>query len=289
MKKNIVTIGGGGLVGSRVNYLLSKNYNIKNFSRSSGLDISNPKTLNILNQEKYENLIVYAAKTDVDSCEADKVKNKTGQAYKVNVKGVENVLSAIKDQNKKITLISTDFVFSGNDTPTGGYTEQSRPNPVNWYGQTKYLAEQLVQKSNNPYIILRISYPFLKKNSDNMSPKKDLLQILKSRLESNMEVKAVTDHVMTPTLIDDISLVIDKLISEDKQGTYHATGDQSISPYEAALLIAEKHHFDKSLINKTTRADFFKERAPRPFNLKMNNGKIRELGLKMTKFEDSIC
>ena len=63
-------------------------------------------------------------------------------------------------EKKKIIFISTDFVFGGDDTPKNGYTEKSIPRPVNWYAQTKYEAEKLIQKASVPWIIARIAYPY---------------------------------------------------------------------------------------------------------------------------------
>ena len=65
-------------------------------------------------------------------------------------------------------------------------------------------------------------------------------------------------------------------------------GGQSLSPYDAAMTIAETFGLDKNLINKTTRDEFFKDRAPRPFNLALKNDKIEKLGITMRRFEDAL-
>ena len=61
-----------------------------------------------------------------------------------------------------------------------------------------------------------------------------------------------------------------------------------MTPYAAALAIAEIFGYDKSLISKTTRDEFFKDRAQRPFNLTLNNDKIKNLGVSMKGFEESL-
>jgi dTDP-4-dehydrorhamnose reductase len=68
----------------------------------------------------------------------------------------------------------------------------------------------------------------------------------------------ITDSLMTPTFIDDIAYGLKYLINNFSPEIFHLTGRESISPYEAALLIAEKFHFDKSLIGKTTYREYVK-------------------------------
>ncbi len=284
-KLKILTIGGSGLVGSRVNEILSEKYEVQDFSTKSGIDITRANTLEkISDDSEHQYIILYAAKTDVDSCEKDKELGDQGMAYKMNVLGVQNVVDAAKASNKKLILLSTDFVFDGENTPKSGYTEEDQPRPVNWYALTKYKSEEIVRNSGLPFIIIRIGYPYRKE----FGPKKDFVRAILARLQNNLAVTAVADHVMTPTFIDDIGSALNLLISTKREGIFHVTGSQSLSPYEAAMLIAQKFGLNTSLITKTTRAEFFKGRAPRSFNLTMNNDKIRKLGIKMRTFEEGL-
>lgn len=284
-KLKIFTIGGSGLVGSRVNELLSEKYTINDFSTRSGIDITQANTLeNISRDQEHDYIILYAAKSDVDSCEKDKNLGENGSAYKINVSGVQNVVNTAKSSGKKLIYISTDFIFDGASTPKDGLTEESPANPVNWYGQTKYLGEKIILNSDIPFLIIRISYPF----RTSFEPKKDFARAMLNRLQNNLPVIAVADHTMTPTFIDDIAYALDMLISRNLKGIYHVTGSQSLSPYEAVQFIAQKFNLNKSLITPATQSEFFKNRAPRPFNLTMNNAKIRELGIKMRTFEEGL-
>jgi dTDP-4-dehydrorhamnose reductase len=284
MIAKILTLGGTGLVGSRVNELLSKKYQITNLSTKSGVDIVKPETLSALKKIGHQCLILYAAKADVDSCEKDLELGKKGEAYLTNVTGVQNIIKIVQTTGQKLIYISTDFVFDGNNPPAGGYTEKYPPNPLNWYGQTKYLGEQAILNSGISNLIIRIGYPY----RDDNFPKKDFFRAIRDRLKNNLPIQAVTDHIMTPTYIDDIATALEKLLTQNKTGIYHVTGSQSLTPYEASIIIAQKNNLKKSLISQTSRKMFFKDRAPRPFNLTVNNGKIRTLGVKMRSFEDGI-
>lgn len=284
-KKKIFGIGITGLVGSRLVSLMP-DFEFENLSLETGVNIMDPSTLSILSTDKEHGIVLHlAAKADVDGCEQDRSQGKEGLAYKINVLGTKNVVEASKAAKKKIIYISTDFVFDGNSTPEGGYTETDTPNPINWYGQTKFEGEDIVRTSGLPYLIIRIAYPYQK---EAFAQKKDFLHAIQDRLANGQPVAAITDHIMTPTYLDDIAFGIKKLISEDAEGIYHIVGSQSLSPYDAAVAIASIFGYDKNLISQTTREVFFKDRAERPYNLHLNNDKIKKLGVKMRGFEESL-
>lgn len=281
----IYTIGGSGLVGSRVVELLSKNHEITNLSISRGVDITKPETLDVIKNDKdHEVVIQFAAKADVDGCEQDKPLGEDGDAFKINVTGTQNVAAACKISKKKMIYISTDFVFDGVNTPEGGYTEEDIPRPLGWYAETKEKGEEVVKKAGIPYLIIRIAYPYRKE----FEAKKDFVRAIKDRLAQGLPIKAITDHKFTPTFIDDIAPAIDALLKNDETGIFHVVGDQSLSPYEASVLIAKAFGYDESLVGQTTREEFFAGRAPRPLDLTLNNAKLKEFGVTMKSFEEGL-
>ena len=105
---------------------------------------------------------------------------------------------------------------------------------------------------------------------------------------SRQPIIAVSDRIMTPTFIDDIAKALDVLMKNEALGIFHVVGSQYISPFDTALSIADTFGFDKSLVQKTTREEYFRNRAPRPFYLALKNDKIQKLGLKMKTFEEGI-
>lgn len=283
-KKNLLIIGGTGLLGSRITELLGEKINLKNLSRVDGVDITNPESLQAIENNSHEFVLLLAAKADVDGCEKDKSLGKEGDAWKINVEGVRNVAKVCLKSNKKLIYVSTDFVFNGEDTPVDGYTEDSTPDPINWYATTKFEGEKALRETGTKYIIARTAYPYRKE----LKTKTDFVRAIGGKLKEGKEVLAVSDHFMSPTFIDDFAQAIGKVIEEDASGIFHITGGQSLSPFEAAILIAKEIKADLHLVKKTTRAEFFKDRAQRPFNLSMKNAKISELGVVMCPFSQGI-
>lgn len=281
----IFTVGGSGMVGSRFSELLHDKHTFDDLSLTTGVDITNPATLDVIkNDTEHQALIHLAAKADVDGCEKDKELGEAGAAYKINVDGTRNVVDACKATNKKIIYISTDFVFDGKKPAGETYSETDQPNPLNWYAKTKFEGEEVVRNSGLPYLIVRIAFPYRK----DFEMKKDFVRAIAGRLRNNLPIAAITDQYITPTFIDDIAYAIDALLEQNATGIYHVVGSQSLTPYDAAMIIADAFGVDKSLVGKTTGDEYFKGKAERPFNLALNNGKIEQLGVKMRTFEEGI-
>jgi len=277
----ILGTGLDGLVGSRIVELLRDKYEFENLSISTGVDIADRNSiLERINNSDAQIVLHLAAKTDVDGCEKDKILGKEGQAWKINVEGTRNVADACSNSNKKLIYISTAFVFDGTKET---YSEDDAPNPLGWYAQTKYEGEKIVQDLEYPWIIARIDSPYR-----SAFEKLDFARAILKRLKEGLAVVAVVDHIFTPTFIDDIAFAIDALIKNNSQGIFHVVGSQCLTPYAAALLIAKTFDFDQDLIARTTRKEFFKDRAQRSFQLAMKNDKIRRLGIRMRTFEEGL-
>ncbi len=284
-KTKIFGIGITGLVGSRIVELLEDKYTFDNLSLETGVNITDPATLDVIKNDTEHDIVLHlAAKADVDGCEEDKPLGEEGAAFRINVEGTKNVVDACRVMNKKIIYISTDFVFDGEKAPPYAYTEEDTPNPINWYAKTKYAGEEVVRDSGLEFLIVRISYPYRKE----FEIKKDFVRAIAGRLAEGKPIKGVTDHIFNPTFIDDIATALDILIQKNATGVYHVVGSQSLSPYDAALKIAEAFAYDKKLITKTTRAEYFSGKADRPFNLSLNNAKIEKLEVKMRTFEEGL-
>ncbi|MBI4079295.1 MAG: SDR family oxidoreductase [Candidatus Levybacteria bacterium] len=280
----ILGVGLSGLVGSRIVELLQNKHSFEDISYDTGVDIIDKQAVTKAVQASSAQIIFHlAAKANVDACEEDKSKGKMGDAWRINVEGTRNVVDAAVTTGKRIIYISTDFVFDGEETLQNGYREDAVPNPLNWYAVTKYEGEKIVAAASVPWAVLRIAYPYR-----SFFPRNDFVRAILTRLQKGEVVHAVEDHVMSPTFIDDLASAINMLIERKATGIYHVVGSQFVTPYQAALAIAETFSLPKSLIAKTTRDNYFAGRAKRPFRLALNNDKIEQLGVRMRTFEEGL-
>lgn len=294
----ILVTGSTGLVGSRFIELLQNSYEFDFINSSTGIDIlDKTKVLEKITSSRPDMIIHFAAKTNVDGCEEDKTRDKEilgikdqnekeaawlneKTAWAINVFGTANVVKACEKNKIKLIHISTDFVFDGTRK---SYNEESEVHAVNWYGETKLEAEKVVKSSDVEYLIVRPAYPYRA-----IHEKRDFVRAILNKLNKGEQIKAVSDHVMTPTFIDDLVNGLDVLINKEEKGIFHLVGSQTVTPYNAAIKIAKKFNLDDSNIVKTTRSEYFKDKAQRPFCLNLKNDKIGRLGIEMSTFDKGL-
>jgi dTDP-4-dehydrorhamnose reductase len=302
----IALSGATGLVGSRFFDLLKNKYEIIPISSSFNVDITERFKLRKFLSEKNPAIIVHmAAKTNVDACEEDKKNDLkmlksagnlhneqigiesldssdwkgSKTAFAVNVIGTKNLADYASENNIRIIYISTDFVFGGRSD--GEFLEVDPPDPVNWYGETKYLGEKTLK---GDYLIARVSYPFGYRSKI----KSDFVWTLANLLEKSETVKLISDQIITPTFIEDIVRGLDFLIEKKQTGLIHLSGKNHLSPSEIGVAIAREFGFDESKIELTTREELYKGRAPRPFKVSLKNDKLGDLGFTVTDFFEAL-
>lgn len=267
----IAITGANGLVGSRIIELLEDDFQFISLSQKE-MDITNVDQVNsVLKNLDFDFFLHLAAYTNVAGAETNK-----NLCYKINVEGTKNVFEQVLNKKKKFIYISTDFVFDGKNPP---YFENSTPNPPGVYGNSKYQGEKIVK---NQAMIVRISYPY----RASFERKRDFFRTFKTFLEEKKPLSMITNSLMTPTFIDDIAFGLKYLIKNYSSGIFHLVGSQALSPYEAAILIAEKFNLDKSLIGKTTYEEYIKNKPGLPqyadIRTKKNNF------FKMKSFEEGL-
>lgn len=253
MKKILIT-GSTGLIGSRIIEMLGDTYEFIPL-RQSEIDITSKQTVeSYLATISYDLLLHLAAYTNVDGAETEREL-----CQKTNVEGTKNLFDVCQQKNAQMIHISTDFVFDGKKTDGGEprYTETSLPNPISYYGQTKYEAENIL-KGNA--MIVRLSYPYRKE----FDGKRDFVRTIKYSLEQGKTLSMVQDSLITPSFIDDIVNNLKYLIQHFSTDTYHLVGADSISPYEAGKMIARNWKLNENLIQPISYERYFNGKALRP-------------------------
>ena len=134
-----------GLGRSRAKF---KQKHVKYFS----CDLLNLKQIKRCVDKIQPDMVIHtAAMTRVDDCEL-----KSHEAYRGNELATQFLVRALAASKPLLIHISTDYVFDGkNRSP---YMESDLPRPVSVYGSTKWQAEQVVQNSGLPWIILRTAW-----------------------------------------------------------------------------------------------------------------------------------
>lgn len=285
-RKQLITTGLSGLVGSRFQKDFESKYEFQNLDLSNPVlpvDITNREQIfNIFEKSSAEYVLHLAAHTNVTA--AWEQRNDTsGITYQVNVLGTKNIVEACRKTKKHLIHISTAYVFDGKNE--NQYTEDDSPNPIEWYGETKFLAEELVRTLENNWTILRIDQPF---RSDTYS-RPDILRRIISGIQNQSLYPQFTNHFFGPTFIDDFSKVIDWVIRTHAQGIFHASSGEKWSDFEFASMVNEV----LNLHGKISEGDLnqYLKTLERPYqrNTSMNCEKLRNsIDFSFTKIKDAV-
>lgn len=286
MKTKIFATGAAGLVGSRFVEMYADQYEIINLDLTTGVDITDLSSIEaVLSRHPDAKALIHlAAFTDTNKA-MEQQGDENGLCYQVNVVGTRNIVDACLKHGLYLIHISTDFVFDGNNS--NPYIEEDKKNPLEWYGNTKAMAEDIVTNSKLSYSIVRISYPY----RANYSQKPDIIGKIRSGLESGKLYPQFTDTIITPTLTDDIARAMAVLVERKLTGTYHVVGSTSLSPYDLAKTVATTYGFDPSLVKQGSLTEYMKT-ATRPFAryVAMSNTKAtQDLGLNFATLEAGLA
>ncbi|HDR8022156.1 TPA: dTDP-4-dehydrorhamnose reductase [Bacillus cereus] len=229
------------------------------------LDITNEAAVyEFVDKVKPDAIIHCAAYTAVDKSEDDKEL-----CWNVNVEGTKYLATAAKKLNAKFVYISTDYVFDGEGTHA--FVETDTPNPVGYYGLTKYEGEKVVRSLIDSNFIVRISWVF-GINGNNFI--KTMLRLGETRNELNV----VGDQIGSPTYTYDLARLLVDMVVTEKYGTYHATNEGFCSWAEFAQEIFEIAGQDVKVNSITTEE--YPTRAVRPKNSRMSKQKLIDNGFE---------
>lgn len=282
--QTILATGASGLVGSRFGELFPDKYQVASMDLDSGVNITDKPSIERFVADNPSPVLIHlAAFTNTNDAFKD-AGNTSGVCYRVNVEGTRNIAEVARANNMYLIHISTDFVFDG--TNRTAYTEEDTPSPIEWYGETKAMAEDEVRKSGVKYAIVRLAYPYRAK----FAAKPDLIMKIRTGLESGTLYPQFTDTVITPTFIDDIARGFDALITAKPEGIYHFTGSSALSPYELARKVATAYGFDPGMVKEGTLTEYLKTN-PRPFAryAAISNAKAtKDLGLHFADIDEGL-
>lgn len=290
MQKILITGANGFLGFYLVQQLVEKNYFViatgngecrlpfaaSNFVYETLDFVSDEEVKNAL--EKYSpQLIVHAgAISKPDECELNKEA-----AFRTNVTGTINLLKRAKDIQSFFLYVSTDFVFSGE---TGMYKEDDATAPVNYYGHTKLLAEEEVNKYPFDWSIVRTVLVYGKP----VSGRQNILTNTAKALEKGETLKIFDDQVRTPTYVEDLARGIVSIIEKKAKGIYHLSGEDTLTPYQMAVAAAKHLNLNEALITKVTEKEF-QQPARRPLKTGFDISKAKkELNYHPISFREGL-
>ena len=212
------------------------------------LDITDQSALDRFVTPGTQWVVNCAAYTLVDAAEENE-----NLANEVNGHAVGRMAERCKDIGAKLLHYSTDYVFDG--TATEPYPTDHPRRPVNAYGRSKALGEELIEHSGVEHLLVRSSWLY--------APwAKNFVLTIRELAQSRDELRVVHDQRGRPTDSRRLAEVSLNLADRGSRGVFHVTDGGECSWFELAALIA--HVVNPDCRVEPCTSDEFPRPAPRP-------------------------
>lgn len=198
------------------------------------IDFNHPDEVRKLVQQHQPTLIINAAAyTAVDQAEQEPEK-----AFNINGYSVGAIAEAAKTLGAGLIHYSTDYVFDGRKKSL--YTTEDHPQPINVYGESKWLGEKMVIDTQGDYLIFRLSWVY------SLTHPSFVRKVMEWSRKSET-LRIVDDQTSNPTWASMVANKTIQVIQNDRlrewlhthRGIYHLAGKGAVSRYKWAKAILE--------------------------------------------------
>jgi len=273
-KKRLLITGGSGLLALNWACALRDTWDVTLATHQHSVDLVgvrvSPMTLDdpALLRAQFEkispDLVVHTAGlTSVDKCELF-----PALAHQANIEIARNVAQAAAMHGAALVHISTDHLFSGRQSLC---TEAAQPEPVNHYGRTKAHAETIVMQVNPAALVVRTNF-----FGWGHATRQSFTDWLIYNLRAGKELSLFDNVYFTPILADALALAAHELVEKGVSGVFNLVGDQRLSKYEFARVLADHFHIPENLLLAHS-FDGSELVAARPHDMSLDNSKARQV------------
>jgi dTDP-4-dehydrorhamnose reductase len=269
----VLITGAGGQLGTAMAARLGPHAEIAALTRQ-GLDIADePAVSRTIESERPQVIINCAAFTDVDGAE-----DRVAEAFADNAFGVLSLARAAARVGATLVHYSTDFVFDGHaDRP---YTEADAVNPQSNYARSKLLGEWFAADAAAHYV-LRVESLF-----GGPRAKSSVDRILDA-LRRNQPARVFVDRTVTPSYVVDVADATARMLDTHVPfGLYHCVNSGESTwlgiAEEAARLLGCQAQLVPVHVSEVVL------RATRPRYCSLSNAKLRQAGIEMPTWQESL-
>lgn len=284
----IVVTGANGLLGRRViRGLVSSGQSVVGLSRGPrrvegdfeyvSSDLTQLDSLQkLLIDLRPDSIIHTAALTDVDKCE-----HEVDGAFVVNVAASHTIAAAARNSGAHLVYVSTDYVFDGEHGP---YSEESVPNPLGRYAQSKLGGELAVRIAAGDWAIARTAVVY----GWPPAGRKNFGSWIVESLSRGQGVKLFRDQMVSPSLALNAAGMVAELATRRLTGVWHTCGADVVSRVTFGQTLCRIFGLDRGLITAVS-LDHVPLSGPRPRVGGLRTDKARrELNVKPMPLEESL-
>jgi len=269
---DVVVIGVDGMLGRCWSELLTARGISHVATTLAELDITDQSALDLFVTPGTQWVVNCAAYTLVDAAEEQEEL-----ANEVNGRAVGRMAEQCKAVGAKLLHYSTDYVFDG--TATSPYPTDHPRSPVNAYGRSKALGEELIERSGVEHLLVRSSWLYAPWGQNFVLTIRELAKARES-------LRVVHDQRGRPTDSRKLAEVSLALAEQGSRGLFHVTDGGECTWFELATLIAD-------VVNPACRVEpctsnEFPRPAPRPAYSVLDVSTTEEVVGPLIPWEDRV-
>ena len=225
-ERHILLIGGRGMLGRAWRHLLERRGLPFDAPGRAELDLLVPESIDAAIGSRTKWVINCAGWTDVDGAEQDEEA-----ATQLNGAAVGLVARRCQDVGATLVHYSTDYVFNGRaQTP---YRVDAPRDPLNAYGRSKAVGEQLIEQVGGKHLIIRSSWLY--------GPwGKNFVRTMARLTREKAVLRVVNDQRGRPTSCEHLAAASLALLNQQAVGVYHVTDGGECTWHELTCHIARR-------------------------------------------------
>ena len=264
----VLVTGGTGLLGFHVLHLLPQHWHVFATVNQQPLPLQHlphitPLAVDLTNKAALASLLEIAQPDVILHMASigspDKSEVQRHHTWSINVEATQQLIQAAQPYNPYILLCSTMYVFDGINPP---YTEESLPNPVNFYGTSKLVAEVIATTLHQKLLVMRFAPLYGWKLP---TQRHNWVTWLIEKLVQGETVQVVDDVLANHLWVDTAARAVLLAVQQQTLGMLHIGGSDLLSRYDFSCAIAEVFGFEQRLLQPVPRS-FFAHLANRPAN-----------------------
>jgi dTDP-4-dehydrorhamnose reductase len=176
-----------------------------------------------------------AAWTALDACEAEPER-----VLDLNGRSVGRLLEAAP--RARMLFVSSDAVLGDRETPLD---EAATPHPLNAYGRSKQLGEELVARRGASIRTTVIGW--------NVDPRKQsFIEWIVRSLERGDRITLFRDATFNPIAATRLADELEGMLDDGRTGVWHVTGRDATSKYDIGMALAANLGLDQRKIHEGT-------------------------------------
>lgn len=238
----IIILGAKGMLGKALVEEFANDCEIFAFDKQN-LDVTDKNDIKTKLEEIKPDFVVNAAAFNaVDKIEENASDYKLAEM--INGYAVGYLAEICESLNIVLAHYSSDYIFKGDNE--SGYTEDVFIDPINKYGETKALGENLLKSSTDKYYLIRLSRLFGPAGESVAAKKSFVDTMLDLAINKGKTVfDLVDDEKSCPTYSRDLACLTRYIVEQKLPfGIYHGANSGACTWYEFAKEIFKIKNLD---------------------------------------------